>query len=41
VGNYTTSLEMAGCSITVTKLDDELTRLWDAPVHTASLRWGV
>ncbi|KKM60770.1 hypothetical protein LCGC14_1538470, partial [marine sediment metagenome] len=41
VGNYTTSLEMAGCSITVTKLDDELTHLWDAPVHTASLRWGM
>lgn len=40
VGNYTTALDMAGCSITVTVLDDELTRLWDAPVHTASLRWG-
>jgi dihydroxyacetone kinase-like protein len=39
-GNYVTSLEMAGCSITVTLLDDELTRLWDAPVHTAALRWG-
>jgi dihydroxyacetone kinase-like protein len=39
VGNYTTSLEMAGCSLTLTRLDDELTRLWDAPVHTAALRW--
>ena len=40
VGNYVTSLEMAGCSITVTLLDAKLTRLWDAPVHTAGLRWG-
>lgn len=40
VGNYTTSLEMQGMSITVLKLDDELTALWDAPVHTAALRWG-
>jgi len=40
VGNYTTSLDMAGCSITLTLLDEELTRLWDAPVHTAALRWG-
>jgi phosphoenolpyruvate---glycerone phosphotransferase subunit DhaK len=39
VGNYTTSLEMAGASFTVTLLDDELKSLWDAPVHTASLRW--
>ncbi len=39
VGNYTTSLDMAGCSITVTKMDDELIALWDAPVHTANLRW--
>lgn len=39
VGNYCTSLDMAGCSITLTALDDELTRLWDAPVHTAALRW--
>jgi dihydroxyacetone kinase-like protein len=38
-GNYVTSLEMAGCSITVTTLDDELLALWDAPVHTAALRW--
>ncbi|HTT14113.1 MAG TPA: dihydroxyacetone kinase subunit DhaK [Burkholderiaceae bacterium] len=41
VGNYVTSLEMAGCSATITVLDDELTRLWDAPVHTAALRWGI
>ncbi|RIJ77053.1 dihydroxyacetone kinase subunit DhaK [Nakamurella silvestris] len=41
VGNYITSLEMQGCSITLLKLDDELTELWDAPVHTAALRWGV
>src|ERR1700674_4193717 len=40
-GPYVTSLDMAGCSITLTLLDDELTRLWDAPVHTAALRWGV
>ncbi len=40
VGNYTTSLDMAGCSITISLLDDELLRLWDAPVHTANLRWG-
>ena len=41
VGNYITSLEMQGMSITLLKLDDELTALWDAPVHTAALRWGV
>jgi dihydroxyacetone kinase-like protein len=41
VGNYITSLEMAGCSITLLKLDEELTRLWDAPVKTAGLRWGA
>ena len=39
VGNYCTSLDMAGCSLTVTALDDELVGLWDAPVHTAALRW--
>jgi phosphoenolpyruvate---glycerone phosphotransferase subunit DhaK len=39
VGNYTTSLEMAGASLTVTVLDEELKALWDAPVHTAALRW--
>jgi dihydroxyacetone kinase-like protein len=41
VGSYVTSLEMAGCSITVSMLDDELAALWDAPVHTAALRWGA
>jgi dihydroxyacetone kinase-like protein len=41
VGSYVTSLEMAGCSITLLRLDDELTRLWDAPVHTPALRWGT
>jgi len=41
VGNYVTSLEMAGASITVTLLDDDMAALWDAPVHTAALRWGV
>jgi dihydroxyacetone kinase-like protein len=39
VGSYVTSLEMAGCSITVTPLNDKLTALWDDPVHTAALRW--
>ncbi len=39
VGPYVTSLDMAGCSITVTLLDKDTTRLWDAPVHTAALRW--
>jgi phosphoenolpyruvate---glycerone phosphotransferase subunit DhaK len=41
VGNYITSLEMAGASITLLELDSELTELWDAPVHTAALRWGT
>jgi dihydroxyacetone kinase-like protein len=41
VGNYITSLEMAGFSVTLLRLDDELTKLWDAPVNTAALRWGV
>lgn len=41
VGNYITALEMQGCSISVLRLDDELTELWDAPVHTAALRWGA
>ena len=40
VGSYITSLEMAGASLTVVELDDKLTALWDAPVHTAALRWG-
>jgi dihydroxyacetone kinase-like protein len=41
IGSYITSLEMAGCSITLVRLDDELTKLWDAPVHTPALRWGA
>jgi dihydroxyacetone kinase-like protein len=41
VGSYITSLEMAGASLTVLELDDELIELWDAPVHTAALRWGA
>ena len=41
VGSYITSLEMAGASLTVLELDEELTTLWDAPVNTAALRWGV
>lgn len=41
VGSYITSLDMAGCSVTLLKLDDELLRLWDAPVRTSALRWGV
>ncbi len=40
IGPYITALEMAGCSITLLRLDDELIRLWDAPVETAALRWG-
>ncbi|HEY3342575.1 MAG TPA: dihydroxyacetone kinase subunit DhaK [Anaerolineae bacterium] len=41
VGPYMTSLDMAGCSITLLKLNDELTKLWDAPVCTPGLRWGM
>jgi len=41
VGSYITSLEMAGASLTLLELDAELTALWDAPVHTPALRWGV
>ena len=41
VGNYTTSLEMAGGSLTVTKLDQKIIEHWDSPVHTAALRWKV
>jgi phosphoenolpyruvate---glycerone phosphotransferase subunit DhaK len=41
IGNYITSLEMQGCSITLVKLDDEMLRYWDAPVNTPGLRWGV
>jgi dihydroxyacetone kinase-like protein len=41
VGAYITSLEMAGCSITMLKMDDDLIKLWDAPVKTAGMRWGA
>ena len=40
VGNYVTSLDMAGCSLTVTSLDSEFVELWDSAVHTPALRWG-
>ena len=40
VGNYITSLEMAGCSVTLMRTDEELTRLWDAPVRTPAMTWG-
>ncbi|RZT58344.1 dihydroxyacetone kinase DhaK subunit [Microcella alkaliphila] len=40
VGNYITSLDMAGCSVTVLRADDEIVSLWDAPVETPGLRWG-
>jgi dihydroxyacetone kinase-like protein len=41
IGPYITSLDMQGCSITLLKLDDEMIRLWDAPVKTANLRWSI
>jgi dihydroxyacetone kinase-like protein len=41
VGNYITSLDMAGCSLTLLKADDDILGLWDAPVVTAGLRWGL
>jgi dihydroxyacetone kinase-like protein len=41
VGSYVTSLDMAGASITLSLLDDSTTKLWDAPVHTPALRWGM
>lgn len=41
VGNYVTSLDMAGCSVTVLRVDNELLGLWDAPVSTPALRWGL
>ncbi len=41
IGSYITALDMAGCSITLLRVDDELTALWDAPVNTTGLRWGV
>lgn len=40
VGNYTTALDMAGASVTVCVLDNEIKQHWDSPVHTAALRWG-
>ncbi|MBF4562846.1 dihydroxyacetone kinase subunit DhaK [Microbacterium sp. VKM Ac-2870] len=40
VGDYVTSLDMAGCSLTLLRADEELLRLWDAPVNTSALRWG-
>ncbi|MDX3077123.1 dihydroxyacetone kinase subunit DhaK [Streptomyces sp. NPDC088354] len=41
VGNYVTSLDAAGASVTLCQVDDELLRLWDAPVSTPALRWGA
>jgi dihydroxyacetone kinase-like protein len=41
VGNYVTSLDMAGCSVTVLRADDDILGLWDAPVSTPALRWGL
>jgi dihydroxyacetone kinase-like protein len=41
VGSYITSLDMAGASVTLLKVDDQLLSLWDAPVSTPALRWGV
>jgi dihydroxyacetone kinase-like protein len=41
IGAYITSLEMQGCSITLLRMDEELMRLWDAPVMTSALRWGI
>jgi dihydroxyacetone kinase-like protein len=41
VGNYITSLEMAGCSVSVLRAKEEWLRLWDAPVNSAGLRWGI
>jgi dihydroxyacetone kinase-like protein len=41
VGNYITALEMQGFSITMMKANEEVIKLWDAPVHTPGLRWGI
>jgi dihydroxyacetone kinase-like protein len=41
VGSYVTSLDMAGCSVTLCQADEEMLRLWDAPVRTPALRWGM
>jgi dihydroxyacetone kinase-like protein len=40
-GSYVTALDMAGASVTVSVLDSQTKALWDAPVHTAALRWGA
>lgn len=40
VGNYTTAIDMAGASLTVCLMDEEILQHWDSPVHTAGLRWG-
>ena len=41
VGNYTTSLDMAGASFSITKLNEKITKHWDSAVHTAALRWKI
>lgn len=41
IGTYITAIEMQGMSITLLRMDDELLRLWDAPVNTPRLRWGA
>uniref|UniRef100_UPI00356AF265 dihydroxyacetone kinase subunit DhaK n=1 Tax=Lutibacter sp. TaxID=1925666 RepID=UPI00356AF265 len=41
IGSYITALDMQGCSITLVKVDDEILKLWDAPVKTPGLRWGL
>jgi len=41
VGSYITSLDMAGTSVTLLRLDEDLLSLWDAPVRTPALRWGI
>ena len=41
VGSYITSLDMAGTSVTLLRVDDDLLSLWDAPVRTPALRWGI
>jgi dihydroxyacetone kinase-like protein len=41
VGSYITSLEMAGCSVTLLRADDDMLALWDSPVNTPGLRWGL
>ena len=41
VGNYVTSIDMAGASISLMKVNDDIIKLWDYPVHTAALRWGM